>query len=113
MGLESSQEPIEQEQPRLATSTDTDLSPVVQEDSEGEQLPSHIITAPTTPGFDKLVACLLSWIRTPDWLTSQTYLQAHSELLTETAEQVLGAFVQQERDQEVRELMLLHRQLLQ
>src|SRR5712692_11650025 len=56
---------------------------------------------------------LAAWIRTPDWSTSQTYLQAHPELLTEAAAQVLATLTQHQPDQQVHELLMLHQLLLQ
>src|SRR6266571_3221426 len=113
MSLESSHERTEQEQPRSTTSAETDHSPVVRGDNGGEQLLATVTPAPVPPDPDELVTLLLSWIRTPDWSTSQTYLQAHPELLTEAATQVLATLTQQQQDQEVHELLLLHQQLLQ
>ena len=92
---------------------ETDHSPVAQEDSGGGQLPVSVTPEPAPPDPDELVALLLSWIRTPDWSTSQTYLQAHSELLTEAAAQVLATLTQQQPDQQVHEHLALHQQLLQ
>jgi CHAT domain/Tetratricopeptide repeat len=113
MSLESSQERTEQEQPRSATSAETDHSPVVQGDSGGEQLPANVTPEPVPPDPDELVALLLSWIRTPDWSTSQTYLEAHPELLTEAAAQVLATLTQHQPDPQVQGLLTLHQQLLQ
>jgi hypothetical protein len=42
MSLESSHEHAEQEPPRSATSTETDHSPVVQGDNQGEQPPADV-----------------------------------------------------------------------
>src|SRR5437016_318504 len=100
MSLESSQERTEQEQPRSTISAETDHSPAVQGDSWGEQLPATVTPAPVPPDPDELVALLLSWIRTPDWFTSQTYLQVHPELLTEGAAQALATLTQHQRDQQ-------------
>jgi hypothetical protein len=113
MSLESSHEGTEHEQPRLITSAQTDLSPAVQGKSGGEQLLANVIPAPVPPDPDELVALLLTWIRTPDWFTSQTYLRAHSELLTEASMQVLATITQHQPDQQVQELLMLHQQLLQ
>src|SRR6266480_105312 len=113
MSLESSHERAEQEQPRSATSAEIDHISSVQGDNGGEQLPANATPAQTPPDPDELVALLLSWIRTPDWSTSQTYLQAHPELLTEAATQVLATLIQHQPDQQVHELLMLHQQLLQ
>src|SRR5713226_7329930 len=113
MSLESSHERTEQEQPRSTTSAETDHSPVVQEDSGGEQLPANVTSTSVLPDSDDLVVLLLSWIRTPDWSTSQTYLQAHPELMEEAAAQVLATLTQHQRDLQVHELLMLHQQLLQ
>jgi CHAT domain-containing protein len=59
------------------------------------------------------MALLLSWIRTPDWSTSRTYLQAHCELLTQDVARVLATLTQHQPDQQVRELLIVHQQLLQ
>jgi hypothetical protein len=59
------------------------------------------------------VNLLLPWIGTPDWSTSQAYLQIHSELLTEAATQVLITLTQHQPDQHFQELFTLHQQLLQ
>jgi len=112
MGLESSREHTEQGWPRSTIAAETGHSPAIQGDS-GEQLPATITPAPVSPDPDELAALLLSWIRTPDWSTSQTYLQAHSELLTEAAAQVLETLTQDQRDQQDHELLTLHQQLLQ
>jgi hypothetical protein len=66
---------------------------------------------PTGP--DELVALLLSWVRAPDWSTSQTYLQTHPELLTEVAVQVLTTLAQRQLDQQDYEFLMLHKRLLQ
>src|SRR5205807_2611702 len=63
---------------------------------------------------DEIVALLQSWILAgPDWLASQTYLQAHSELLTEAAAQALAALIRHERDSHIQEVLILHQWLLQ
>jgi len=113
MSLESSRERTEQEQPRSATAAETDHSPVVKGDGEGEQLPAEITPAldPQSPG--DLVALLLTWIRTPDWPTSQAYLQTHPELLTDGAVQVLAALAQHQPDPQARELLTQYQLLLQ
>ncbi len=113
MSWDSSQERTEQEQPRSTTSAETDHSPAVQGASGGEQFPSNVTPAPVPPDADEFVALLLSWIRTPDWSTSQTYLQAHPELLTEAPAQVLATLIQHQSDQQIHELLMLHQQLLQ
>jgi hypothetical protein len=113
MSLESSQEQTEQEWPRSGTAAEIEQSSTVETDSGEKQLPGNVPPAPVLLNPEELVALLLSWIRTPDWSSSQTYLQAHPELLTEAAAQVLAALTQQRPDQQVRELLLLHRQLLQ
>src|SRR6266581_430387 len=113
MSLESSHEHTEQEQSKSTTSAETDHIPAVQGDNEGEQLPANMTPSPVPPDPDELVALLLSWIRTPDWSTSQTFLQAHPELLTEATAQVLVTLTQHQRDQQVYELLMLHQQLLQ
>ncbi len=113
MGLESSQERPEQERPRSATPAETDHSPAVQGESGGEQLPANATSASVWPDSDELVALLLSWIGTPDWSTSQTYLQAHSELLTEAAEQVLVTLAQHQPDPQAHELLTQYQLVLQ
>jgi tetratricopeptide (TPR) repeat protein len=113
MSLESSYEHAGQEPPRSATSAETDRNPVIQGDSEGERLPADVTPASVPPDLDDLVDLLLAWIRTPDWSTSETYLQTHSELLTEAAAQVLATLTQRQPDQRVHEFLTLHQQLLQ
>ena len=113
MSLESSQERTEQEWPRSATEAGTDHSSAAQRDSGREQFSAIGTPAPVPPDPDELVALLLSWIHTSDWSTSQTYLQAHSELLTEAAAQVLARLTQHQPDQHAQEILLLHQQLLQ
>src|SRR5260370_32210718 len=113
MSLESSHKRTEQERPRSPTADETDRSQAVQEDSGGEQLLANITPAPVPPDPDELVALLLSWIQTPDWFTSQTYLQAHPELMKEAAAQVLATLTQHQRDLQVHQLLMLHQQLLQ
>jgi len=113
MSLESSRERKEQEQPKPTTAAETDRSPVVQGDSGGEQLPANITSRSVLPDFDDLVVLLQSWILTPDWPTSQTYLQAHPELLREAAEQVLATLAQHQPDPQVRERLTQYQLLLQ
>ena len=110
--FESSYERTEQERPRSATAAGTDHSPDVQGNNGGEQLPANVTPAPASPDPDDLVALLLSWIRTPDGSTSQTYLQAHSELLTEAAAQTLAMLTQHQADQRAYDLLRLHQRLL-
>jgi len=63
---------------------------------------------------DEILALLQSWILAgPDWLASQTYLQAHPELLTKTAVQTLAKLLQHERDSQIQEILILHQWLLE
>jgi hypothetical protein len=112
MSVEPSQERPERERTGAATAAEVDHGPDIQGGSREEPLAANGPPAPLPATPDELVA-LLSWIRTPDWSTSQTYLEAHPELLTEAAAQVLATLAHQRPDQQVRELLLLHRQLLQ
>src|SRR5260370_31646629 len=96
MSLESSQGSAGQEPPRSVISAETDHNSVVQRDHEGEQLPANVTSVPIQMDLDDLVTILLAWIRTPDWSTSQAYLQTHSELLTEVAAQVLATLAQRQ-----------------
>ncbi len=113
MSLEASHENAELESPTSATSAEIGHSSVVRENSEGEQ---HLqeIAPPLVPSDpDNLVALLLAWISIRDWRTSQTYLQTHSELLTEPAEQVLATLILPQVDRQIQERRSLHQQLLQ
>jgi tetratricopeptide (TPR) repeat protein len=113
MSLESSQERTEQEQPRSAASTETAHSPTVKENDEGKPLPEDVAPAPVLPNPNDLMALLLTWIRTSDWSTSQTYLRIHPELLTEDAKKMLTGLTQQQPDQRVRDILTEHQLLLQ
>jgi hypothetical protein len=113
MSLESSHEGAEQKSPKSATSAETGHSSVVRENNEGEQHLQEVAPASVPSDPDNLVALLLAWISIPDWRTSQTYLQTHSELLTEPAEQILATLISPQADRQVQERWLLHQQLLQ
>ena len=113
MSLESSQERTEQERPRSAASAETEHSPVVEENDEGEQLAADVAPAPVLPNPSDLVALLLTWIRTPDWSTSQSYLRTHPELLTEAATQMLTRLTQHQPDQRVHDILTAYQLLLQ
>src|SRR6266571_4475481 len=112
MSLESSPEPTRQESPRSAASAEISRSSVAQQESKGERPHANDAPAQVLPDRDSLVTLLVDWIRTPDWSSSQTYLQTHPELWTEEATQVLGLFMQRQPDQRGHELLRLHQLLL-
>ncbi len=68
--------------------------------------------ADPTNGLEELEEELLAWLDTPDWATSQTYLQEHSRLLTEQVEQMLEQLAHVQTAEPIRRLISHHHKLL-
>ena len=62
---------------------------------------------------EELQAQVIAWLQTPDWETSQTYLQRHPQLLTDAAEQMIEALRRSQGGQQAQEMIDLHQTLLQ
>ncbi len=110
MSLESSHEHKEHEQ---LTSAKIVHIPDVQGDNRAEQLPANVTPTLAPLDSNELVALLLSWIRTPDWSTSQIYLQTHPQLLTEIAEHRLEELKRAQENEQAQGVINLHQILLQ
>src|SRR5260370_31674338 len=62
---------------------------------------------------EELQAQAITWLQTPDWQTSQTYLQNHHQLLTDAAEQAMQELKLTQREQLAHAIIDLHQDLLQ
>src|SRR5260370_14530821 len=62
---------------------------------------------------EELQAQAITWLQTPDWQTSQTYLQNHHQLLTDAAEQAMEELKLTQREQLAHAIIDLHQDLLQ
>ncbi|GHO56224.1 hypothetical protein [Ktedonobacter robiniae] len=111
MNLESSHKHAEQAPPLSDAPDETGYS---QENGKEEPLASNGTSAGVPLDPEELIALLLGWLRTPDWLTSQKYLQAHAELLTEAAEQaLLATLAESQIDLRAHQILTTHYLLLQ
>jgi hypothetical protein len=60
-----------------------------------------------------LQALLWDWLLTPDWATSQTYLQTHPLLLTDAAVHMLEELKRAQEDEQAMAIISTHQILLQ
>jgi hypothetical protein len=86
--------------------------PPVSQAEQQKPSPPVSSSAPESSDAEALQNLLLEWIGTPDWLTSETFLQDHPQLLMEESEHVLALLSQHQTDKRIRAMLVTHFQLL-
>jgi tetratricopeptide (TPR) repeat protein len=104
--------PDEQGSLSLAPEAGARRHPPVSQAEQQEPSPLVDSSAPESSDAEALQNLLLEWISTPDWLTSEAFLQDHPLLLREESEHVLALLSQHQTDKRIRAMLVAHLQLL-